>query len=303
MDGLFLFDKPQGITSHDAVARCRRWFGTRRVGHAGTLDPMATGLLVICVNSATRMSEYVLGQDKTYLARVRLGERTNTDDADGEVIARAPVPVLDADRLADAANRFVGLIRQTPPQYSAIKKGGVRAYALARKGEAVELDARPVTVYALALERTDGTHDQLDMRVECGSGVYVRALARDLGEYFGCGGHLTMLRRLRIGAFHVSDAMTEAGASALARDDASRLRAALRPMDQALAGAPSVVLSPRDAVRLLNGQALALSSALPHPAPLVRAYDEAGRFLAVAEFVADTLRPVKVFTQTHANAD
>jgi tRNA pseudouridine55 synthase len=307
VDGLFLFDKPQGITSHDAVARCRRWFGTRRVGHSGTLDPMATGLLVICINNATRMSEYLLGQDKSYVARVKLGERTNTDDADGEVVERCAVSEFTPAQLMAVAARFTGVIEQTPPQYSAIKKDGVRAYALARKGETVEIAARSVTVNALTLAPVmdasgEPMPDQLEMRVDCGSGTYVRALARDIGAQLGCGAHLTALRRTRIGEFHVDDAMTEDAANAVSRSDRGRLGMALRPMDRALAAAPSLTLDAQQSARLLMGQVLALSAALPHPSHVVRVYDAHGAFLAVAEYAAETLKPIKVFAQHHANS-
>src|SRR5512133_1856371 len=162
MDGLLLVDKPQGMTSHDVVARVRRVTGIRAIGHAGTLDPFATGLLVLCVGHATRLSEYLIGETKAYTGRMRLGERTNTDDLDGEVVERRPVHVTPAD-LQCAAERFTGEILQTPPQYSAIQIGGRRAYKLARQGEAVDLPARRVRILSLELafaESADATEDE-----------------------------------------------------------------------------------------------------------------------------------------------
>lgn len=212
-DGVLLVDKPQGLTSHDVVARLRRLSGTRRVGHAGTLDPMATGLLVVGVGRATRLLTHLVGADKTYTATVRLGQATLTDDAEGEVTARTGAPgPLDIE---PALARLRGDILQVPSSVSAIKVGGERSYARVRAGEEVRLDPRPVTVHRLELARTarevaaDGTPVvDLDIVVECSSGTYVRALARDLGSALGVGGHLTALRRTAVGPFRVDEART-----------------------------------------------------------------------------------------------
>lgn len=209
--GILLVDKPQGITSHDVVSRTRRLAGTRRVGHAGTLDPMATGLLILGVNASTRLLTYVVGLDKEYLATIRLGSTTTTDDAEGDVVATAQPDVVAA--VADAAiaagiRALSGAISQVPSSVSAIKVDGKRAYALVRSGEEVVLKSRPVTVSTFEiLDRRDarGSID-LDVRVVCSSGTYIRALARDLGSALGVGGHLTALRRSRIGPFGIADA-------------------------------------------------------------------------------------------------
>lgn len=207
--GILLVDKPQGVTSHDVVARARRLLGTRKVGHAGTLDPMATGLLLLGVDSATRLLTYLVGLDKEYTATILLGVATDTDDAEGEVVAR-----IDASHVTDAAiasgiAALTGAIEQVPSSFSAIKVDGRRAYDRARAGEQVELAARPVTVHAFELlaSRRTGTGIELDVRVACSSGTYVRALARDLGAGLGVGGHLTALRRTRVGPFLVADAV------------------------------------------------------------------------------------------------
>ncbi|TXN32798.1 tRNA pseudouridine(55) synthase TruB [Lacisediminihabitans profunda] len=209
--GILLVDKPQGITSHDAVSRTRKRAGTRKVGHAGTLDPMATGLLVLGINSSTRLLTYLVGLDKEYFATIRLGAATSTDDAEGEVTSTAPpgaVAALDGAAIASALEPLTGEISQVPSSVSAIKVDGKRAYTLARAGETVELAARTVTVSALEVldSRAAGDYLDVDVRVECSSGTYIRAIARDLGAALGVGGHLTALRRTRIGPFSVADA-------------------------------------------------------------------------------------------------
>lgn len=209
--GLLLIDKAQGWTSHDAVARTRRLAGTRKVGHAGTLDPMATGLLVLGLNSSTRLLTYVVGLDKEYLATIRLGAATTTDDAEGEEITRAPaekVAAISAEAITAGIAALTGDISQRPSAVSAIKVDGQRAYARVRAGEDVQLAERPVTVSSFELlssASVDGFLD-LDVRVNCGSGTYIRALARDLGAGLGVGAHLTRLRRTRIGPFSIDDA-------------------------------------------------------------------------------------------------
>lgn len=207
--GILLVDKPGGITSHDVVARARRALGTRKIGHAGTLDPMATGLLVLGVEGATRLLTFVVGLDKTYQATIRLGVATDTDDADGEVVSTTDASSLDSARIADGIAPLTGRISQVPSTYSAIKVDGRRAYDLARAGESVELKAREVTVsrFEIVAERRDvaGTVD-IDVVVDCSSGTYIRSLARDLGSALGVGGHLTALRRTRIGPFDVARA-------------------------------------------------------------------------------------------------
>ncbi|MGD8214963.1 tRNA pseudouridine(55) synthase TruB [Aestuariimicrobium sp. Y1814] len=206
--GIVLVDKPQGWTSHQVVGRMRRLLGTRKVGHAGTLDPMATGLLIMGANRATRLLGHLAGRDKTYLATIRLGQSSSTDDAEGELSDVVPAAGL-ADEAVEAA--MVGLrgsIEQVPSSVSAIKVGGRRAYALVRAGEEVELAARTVEVtrFEVTGRRVVGDLLDLDVVVDCSSGTYIRALARDLGAVLGTGGHLTMLRRTRIGGFDLPPA-------------------------------------------------------------------------------------------------
>ncbi len=219
-DGLVIVDKPGGMTSHDVVARIRRMAGTRRVGHAGTLDPMATGVLVVGVEKATRLLGHLSLADKEYLATIRLGQATDTDDAEGAVIASdsAAGAVIASDSAAGVSEDAVraaivpltGEIQQIPPGISAIKVDGKRAYRLTREGAAPELKARPVTVAAFEITgiRRNGDLLDVDAAVTCSSGTYVRALARDLGAALGVGGHLTTLRRVRAGPYRIETAQT-----------------------------------------------------------------------------------------------
>lgn len=210
-DGLTIVDKPQGLTSHDVVARMRRLAGTRKVGHAGTLDPMATGVLILGLGRATRLLGYISGQDKAYTATIRLGAATVTDDAEGEVISSVSAQQITEDLIRDGLIGLTGDIEQVPSSVSAIKVDGRRSYARVRAGEEVVLHSRPVTVSGLVLSSlTRPTPDLIDLEVsvECSTGTYVRALARDLGTSLGVGGHLTALRRKRVGDFSIEEAHT-----------------------------------------------------------------------------------------------
>ena len=195
---VFLVDKPTGPTSHDIVRDVRRWTGLRRVGHGGTLDPLASGLLPVFVGVATRLNEYLSPYRKQYEATVLLGQATATDDGEGAVIAERPVPPLSEAELEDALAQFRGDISQVPPQFSAVKRDGVAAYRAARAGEHVEIEARDVTVHELRAEAVELPYLRLAMSVS--TGTYVRAIARDLGEALGCGAHVTEMRRTAIGA-------------------------------------------------------------------------------------------------------
>ena len=220
-DGILLVDKPPGITSHTAVSRARRALGTRKVGHAGTLDPMATGLLILGVGPSTRLLAHMVGLGKTYTATIALGASTTTDDAEGGVTGTADASHLSVTDLAAPMAALTGDVEQVPSSVSAIKVDGERAYARVRAGEQVELRARPVTVARFeALAFRPGARAEVDVSVDCSSGTYIRALARDIGAALGVGGHLTALRRTRIGPFDVvgapdADALQPEGAAAL----------------------------------------------------------------------------------------
>ncbi|MBC7517738.1 MAG: tRNA pseudouridine(55) synthase TruB [Microbacteriaceae bacterium] len=277
VSGILLIDKPAGITSHDAVSHTRKAAGTRKVGHAGTLDPMATGLLVLGINSATRLLTYVVGLDKEYFATIRLGSATSTDDREGDETFRANPETVAAISIGDIArqiNRLTGDIDQTPSSVSAIKVDGKRAYALARAGETVVLAARSVTVAEFELLGEpipiDGHLDFL-VRVSCSSGTYIRALARDIGLALGVGGHLTELRRTRIGPFRVTDAAVLENL-----DVAAEL---LHPATVAQQLFDAVTVDQTQALELSQGKRIELSAelatgaAILRPAPSIAAPD------------------------------
>lgn len=228
--GIVVVDKPAGMTSHDVVARCRRIFATRRVGHAGTLDPMATGVLVVGVDRATKILGLLTAASKSYAATVRLGQTTSTEDAEGEVLQSVSAERVTGEAISAAVAGLRGEIMQVPSRVSAIKVGGRRAYRLAREGHEVELEARPIRVdrfEVLATRRGVGLVD-IDVEVDCSSGTYIRALARDLGEALGVGGHLTSLRRTRVGRFgldqaHSLDDLAERPRLSLSLDEACLL--------------------------------------------------------------------------------
>ncbi len=228
--GLIIVDKPQGWTSHDVVGRLRRLAGTRKVGHAGTLDPMATGVLVVGINRATRLLTFIVGTSKTYTATIRLGQSTLTDDAEGEVTGGSIAAAVTEDDIRSAVAALTGDIQQVPSSVSAIKVKGERSYARVRSGEDVTLPARPVTVHRFdvhAIRRvSNGRLQDVDVTVSCSSGTYIRALARDLGAALGVGGHLTALRRTQVGPYSIDQARTldelAVDLDVLSLDDAGR---------------------------------------------------------------------------------
>lgn len=274
-EGLLLVDKPAGMTSHDVVGAARRALRERRIGHAGTLDPFATGLLVLLVGRATRLLPYVSGEPKGYEATIRFGAQTSTDDLTGDVVREAPLPARD--RVLDAMGRLTGTIAQRPPAYSAKQVGGVRAYAAARRGEALEL--APVDVEVHAWEVLAWRDAELDVAISCGGGTYVRALARDLGELSGSAAHLTRLRRSRSGAFDVRDAIP---LDALAAGDAP-----IRPPVAAVPELPLRVLTAAEAARVGHGQSLRAGG----PAGRLALVDDSGDLVAIADQDGDVLRP------------
>lgn len=250
--GLVIVDKPAGMTSHDVVGRCRRIFGTRKVGHAGTLDPMATGVLVVGIERATKILGLLTSTDKSYTATIRLGQTTSTEDAEGQVLQTVSTAEVSDAQLEAAVAALRGEIDQIPSAVSAIKVGGQRAYKLAREGQPVELAPRRVRIdrfAVLAVRRHDGCLD-VDVEVDCSSGTYIRALARDVGAALGVGGHLTALRRTRVGGFGLDEAR---GLDALA--DEPRLS---YPLDEAcLLSFPRRDLTAEEAESTSHGRALA----------------------------------------------
>ncbi len=282
--GILLVDKPAGMTSHDVVARARRALSVRKVGHAGTLDPMATGVLVLGVERATRLLGHLTLTEKAYDATVRLGVATTTDDAEGDVTETVPTAALDEASVRDAAATFVGELEQVPSAVSAIKVDGRRAYARVRAGEEVELAARSVTVHELVVHDVRLGDDvvDVDLRVRCSSGTYIRAIARDLGAALGVGGHLTALRRTAVGPYDLAVART--------LDELAEGFAVLPLAEAARAGFRAVELTDEQAADVRVGRALDLD--LPR---LTALFDPSGEFLALYEPAGSGARPVAVF--------
>src|SRR5579883_840689 len=292
VDGLLVLDKPAGMTSRAVVDRVLRWFPRRtRIGHTGTLDPLATGVLVLCLGEATRLSEYVQRMSKTYRTTFQLGARSDSDDADGVV---TPVPCAiapDTATVAECVASFVGLIPQVPPAYSAAKIAGRRAYDLARRGREVTLSPRSIEIYGIEL--LNYAYPHLELEVRCGKGTYIRSLARDVGERLGSGALVQTLRRLRVGPFAVEKALT-------LDTEAETVREHLLPMEMAIAELPRFVLSDSELTRLSQGQSVAIPSTGGTPVPPAgetAVFDEAGCLAAVATFDPgrQMLQPAKVF--------
>jgi tRNA pseudouridine55 synthase len=287
--GLIILDKPAGMTSHDVVAKVRRITGTRRVGHAGTLDPMATGVLVLGVERSTKLMNHLILTDKTYRATIRLGVATGTDDAEGEVLSTGSAAGLDRGAIEGGIGILTGQILQRPSSVSAIKVDGERAYALVRAGRPVDLAARPVTIERFEIlsgPRYAGDCCDLDVQVDCSSGTYVRALARDLGELLGVGGHLTALRRTRVGVFGLEQALT--------LDELTELvDPIMLPLPQAIAGTmPVRRLKPDEASELTFGRTI-------EPAGIEGTYGgiaETGEAVALLREWDGRARPVLGFT-------
>lgn len=342
--GLLIVDKPQGVTSHDIVAAVRGALHMKRVGHAGTLDPMATGVLVVGFGNATRLLNVIVEHDKTYEATIRLGQRTTTDDADGEIVSTRPAPAMSREALQAVVDaRFTGTIEQVPNTYSAIKINGQRAYDLARDGQEVRLKARPVTIHEFAVldarpvlvasgedrsgdalegrtpeggESRDGSVPVLDVdvRVACSAGTYIRALARDLGEALGVGGHLTRLRRTRVGryraedprtvtahteqrTFTTRDGQTVTRSRAVLDASGDELAARALPMVEAASAAmPVIEVSDVEAADLRFGRRIRVAGATPRGGRLAAVVPERHDLVAIVEPCGHGMaKPVTVF--------
>ena len=295
VDGVLLLDKPQGISSNHALQRARRLLQAQKAGHTGTLDPMATGLLPVCLGEATKFSSHLLEADKVYRARVRLGEITATGDAEGEVIERRPVTVFDDTEIEDVLARFRGEIEQVPPMYSALKHQGRPLYELAREGKTIERAPRRVTVYDTRLLERDEASFELE--VTCSKGTYIRTLAEDIGHALECGAHITALRRLKTGPF-TDDAMLTLEALEACDGQAER-EAALLPADVLVAHLPSFDVDDLSASRLLQGQqALTDTAGLSEDSP-ARLYRD-GTFLGLVTVIAaGVIAPRRLVASAH----
>lgn len=290
LHGILNVDKPAGMSSHAVIQAIRQAGNLARVGHAGTLDPMATGVLLVCVGQAVRISEYLIDHDKKYRARVRLGIETDTYDATGAIVAQREVTAT-REQISDALQSFVGKFAQMPPAFSAIKKDGVPHYKLARRGVPVATQPRDVEIFSIALR--DATLPDVEFEVHCSKGTYIRSLAHDLGAKLGCGGHLTALTRTAVGNFSLNDSVAlDELREALARKCAERY---LIPMDEALLNLEAIVVDAPTAKQIQNGSALHCGRAFT--TPLLRAYSTAGEFIALMEHggEADIWKPRKVF--------
>lgn len=289
VDGILLLDKATGMTSNTALQKARRLFNAAKAGHTGTLDPMATGLLPVCFGEATKFAGELLAADKCYAATVRLGVRTDTADAEGEVLETRPVAVSRAQVEATLA-RFRGEIQQVPPMHSALKRDGRPLYEYARKGIEVERLPRAVTIHGLELHAFSG--DRIEFEVTCSKGTYVRVLAQDIGEALGCGGHLTALRRTRIGSLDLQNAITLDILASLppqARD------AMLLPEDALLSDLPRIDLDEDATRRFRQGQPVRAAQDLEPPAGRLRAYAADGAFLGLGRAEPDgRVSPVRL---------
>lgn len=307
MNGLLIVNKPVGPTSHDIVYKVRKWSGERRVGHTGTLDPMASGVLVLCLGPATRISEYLLGGDKQYRAVVRLGQTTTTYDAEGQFLEQGPANVA-LEQIESALPGFRGTISQVPPAFSAVQVDGRRAYNMARHGETPNLAPRSVTIHRLDLRSWQSP--DLTLNVTCSAGTYIRSLAHDLGQVLGCGGHLVALTRTAAGGFTLEDAHAPAHIESAFK--AGRGKELIRPTDQALKHWPAIHLDSAGANRIVHGNPVPMQnppeglrsaperSGAGEPSGgfpcLGRAYDPDGGLIAIveADLTTQQWKPKKV---------
>lgn len=257
--GLLLLDKPVGISSNGALQQVKQIYQARKAGHTGSLDPLASGLLPICLGEATKLSGFLLEADKRYQVTCRLGVVTNTGDADGEVVETYPVGELEVEKVANFLTSFSGPQRQVPPMYSAIKRQGQPLYKLARQGIEVEREPRQIIVYTIKL--TELVNERLSFEVFCSKGTYIRTLAEDIGRALGCGAHVTALRRTQVGCFDASGMVSLAHLESLARTDAGQLRALLLPLEQVLGDWPAVNLIADLAYYLRQGQSVRVPQA------------------------------------------
>lgn len=291
LEGLLSLDKPVGQTSHDIVSFVRSRLGVRRVGHSGTLDPFASGLLLLCLGRSTRLVEYLHGFPKRYEACARLGVSTSTDDPEGDVVFESDAwKALTVDEIASTLGEFLGVVDQRPPRYSAKKVRGTPAYARSRRGEEISLPSVPVTIHSIEITGIDLPHVRFD--IQCGTGTYVRAIARDLGEALGVGAHLTELRRVEIGPFRVEAAFRPED---LPTPD--QIAGVLIPPLEVVSHLPRLEVTQEEAARISSGQALELQAAPPSMDQADHAVVFQSQLLAVAVRDGSRFRPRKVFSR------
>lgn len=291
VNGLLLLNKPAGMTSNQALQKIKRLLKAKKAGHTGSLDPAATGMLPLCFGEATKICAYLLEADKTYRVTARLGEATDTGDADGQIVETAPVPDLGRDDWEKLISAFVGDTEQIPPMYSALKKDGRRLYELARKGEVVEREARPVRIDEISLLEISGT--RLVFRVHCSKGTYIRTLVEDIAKSAGTVAHTARLHRETVGSFRAEDMLDMSGAEQAAEAGPAELRERLLPADAALPDWPECQITEADGERFCGGQAVASGI---EGGGLVKVYGAERRFLGIGELAGEgMLAPKRIF--------
>jgi len=271
--GIVVLDKAPGGSSNHALQQVKRLFDANKAGHTGALDPLATGVLPLCLGEATKVSQFLLDSDKAYRARIKLGVRTDTADSEGEVIATADAGAVTEAQIKSALTQFEGDIEQVPPMYSALKRDGQPLYKLAREGKTVEREPRAITVYSIELTDFDPQSQELEIEVDCSKGTYIRTIADDLGQIIGCGAHIIALRRLKAGAFTLADSQSlEELEAAKQADGFTAIDAMLMPMDKAIDTLPAVHLPAYTAQFLKQGQAVQVNK--PPADGLLRLYED-----------------------------
>jgi len=289
VDGVILFDKPTGMTSNQALQKVRRLFRARKAGHTGSLDPLATGLLPLCLGEATKISSYLLEADKHYLTTCKLGEVTDSGDQTGTVIETHSVPALDSDKIETVLASFRGDIQQIPPMYSALHHQGERLYKLARRGEQVEREPRSVRISSLQL--MEFSSDSLTLKVACSKGTYIRSLVEDVGKALGCGAHVSSLRRTAVEPLIEPEMRTLEQLELLAEEGDTALFSCLIPMDQAIAHWPDVRLNADQTQSILYGQALSWQG---EDLDKLRLYGDNGRFIGLGRIESGRLLPKRL---------
>ena len=291
ISGILILDKPLNISSNHAVQRVKRLYGAKKVGHTGSLDPLASGVLPICLGHATKVSQYLLASDKTYQFTMRLGQTTSTGDVEGEVTCEKEIPDIELVLLNKLLEKFTGEIQQVPPMYSALKHNGQRLYSLARKGQTVERPPRKVTIKSLDL--LSNTGDSLTLEVCCTKGTYVRTLAEDIGNALGCGAHVNFLRRIKTGPFILSEAITLEQLEST-QGDLPALDGLLQSLDLALQDYPVMSVSEEDKSHLCLGRPIQVEQTMCEP--LIRLNDSKGNIFGLGKGTEDhKLAPVRIF--------
>lgn len=289
MDGVININKPAGMTSHDVVSRLRRILNMKKIGHTGTLDPDATGVLPMCVGRGTKLSEMLMSSEKQYRAELTLGISTDTQDSSGTVLSQRQVNVSEAE-IRDAISRFIGELEQIPPMYSAIKVEGKKLYELAREGKEIEREPRKVTIHNIEIENINLDKNLVEMTVDCSKGTYIRTLCNDIGEALGCGGHMSALTRTKSGRFEIENTVTLEEIEQRAQDGDFGF---ITPLAEILAEYRKVILAEKNAWRVKNG--IKTSVAGVCEGEIYRIFDEQGNFLALARQENGSFAMLKTF--------